>query len=44
MRIKFLCAAIMVLAFASMGSSYADQKMKVKGDLKIERVAPCCKF
>ena len=44
MRKKFLCAAIMVLAFVSMGSSYADQKTKVKDDLKNERVAPCCKF
>ena len=44
MRIKFLCAAIMVLAFVSIGSSYADQKIKTKNDIKIERVAPCCKF
>ncbi|MCE3253217.1 MAG: hypothetical protein K0Q67_2237 [Cellvibrio sp.] len=44
MRIKFLCTAIMALAFLSMGSSYADQKIKTKSDIKIERVAPCCKF
>jgi hypothetical protein len=44
MRIKFLGAAIMVLAFLGMGSSYADQKIKTKSDIKIERVTPCCKF
>jgi len=44
MRIKSLSAAILVLAFVSVGSSYADQKIKTKGDIKNERVAPCCKF
>ena len=44
MRIKFLCAVIVLLAFVSMGSSYADQKIKTKSNIKNDRVAPCCKF
>jgi hypothetical protein len=44
MRIKTLCAVIVLLAFVSMGSSYADQKIKTKSNIKNDRVAPCCKF
>jgi len=39
MRIKSVCAAIMVLAFVSAGNSYADQKIKTKSNIKNDRVA-----
>ncbi|WP_331351660.1 hypothetical protein [Cellvibrio sp. UBA7671] len=38
MRIKSVCAAIMVLVFVSAGNSYADQKIKTKSNIKNDRV------
>lgn len=38
MRIKFVCAAIMMLAFVGAGNSYADQKIKTKSNIKNDRV------
>lgn len=39
MRIKSVCAAIILLAFVSAGNSYADQKIKTKSNIKNDRVA-----
>lgn len=39
MRIKSVCAAIILLAVVSAGNSYADQKIKTKSNIKNDRVA-----
>jgi hypothetical protein len=39
MRIKSMCAAIMMLIFVSAGNIYADQKIKTKSNIKNDRVA-----
>jgi len=39
MRIKSVCAVIMMLAFVGAGNSYADQKIKTKSNIKNDRVA-----
>jgi hypothetical protein len=39
MRMKSMCAVIMMLAFVGAGNSYADQKIKTKSNIKNDRVA-----
>ena len=39
MRVKSLCAALVVLAFVSTGYVFADQKIKTKSNIKNDRVA-----
>lgn len=39
MRLKSLCAVIMMLVFVSAGNGYADQKIKTKSNIKNDRVA-----
>ena len=39
MRVKSLCAALVVLAFLSAGHTFADQKIKTKSNIKNDRVA-----
>jgi hypothetical protein len=39
MRLKSLCAVIMMLVFVSAGNVYADQKIKTKSNIKNDRVA-----
>lgn len=39
MRIKSVCAVIMMFAFLGAGHSYADQKIKTKSNIKNDRAA-----
>lgn len=39
MRVKSICAVVMMLAFVGAGNSYADQKIKTKSNIKNDRIA-----